>query len=281
MSIKGWRYYNHAAIPTCAPHEEPDITPIIDGTIWKNLGKDIPLLARWTTDWDCGYETSWWYCIIDKPFNISKLNAKRRYEITKGIRNFSVKQISPNEYIEELFSCYLKALDGYDTRQNVNKADFVRWCSQLSESYDRQRVYVALDKSTEELCAFLHVPVHEHFAALSTMKSIPSHERRGVNAALLYGVLEALSEDLCKENFYLTDGEKNVNHRTNFQSYLEKYFEFRKAYCKLHVEYISVMKFAVKICKLIRPILQKLDSISYVHLINAILTMDECANQSD
>lgn len=36
--IEGWRYYNHAAIPTCAPHEEPDTDPIYNGLVWTNLG---------------------------------------------------------------------------------------------------------------------------------------------------------------------------------------------------------------------------------------------------
>ncbi len=35
MKIDGWYYYNHAAIPTTAPHENPDISPIKDGNIWK------------------------------------------------------------------------------------------------------------------------------------------------------------------------------------------------------------------------------------------------------
>ena len=50
MDIQGWKYYNHAAIPTTPPHIEPDLTPIKDGTIWKIDGS--PLLARWTTDFD-------------------------------------------------------------------------------------------------------------------------------------------------------------------------------------------------------------------------------------
>ena len=38
MEINGWYYYNHAAIPTTAPHEIPDILPITDGSIWKIRG---------------------------------------------------------------------------------------------------------------------------------------------------------------------------------------------------------------------------------------------------
>lgn len=58
MQIYGWKYYNHAVIPASAPHEMPDISPIIDGSIWEIEG--APLLARWTTDFDCGYQTNWW-----------------------------------------------------------------------------------------------------------------------------------------------------------------------------------------------------------------------------
>lgn len=33
-----WKYYNHAVIPKTAPHEEPDLEPINNGTIWKMGG---------------------------------------------------------------------------------------------------------------------------------------------------------------------------------------------------------------------------------------------------
>lgn len=36
MQINGWQYYNHAAIPTTAPPEIPDISPIADDSIRKN-----------------------------------------------------------------------------------------------------------------------------------------------------------------------------------------------------------------------------------------------------
>lgn len=55
--IKGWKYYNHAMIPTTAPHKEVDTTPVKDGSIFEI--KEKPILARWTSDWDCGYETNW------------------------------------------------------------------------------------------------------------------------------------------------------------------------------------------------------------------------------
>ena len=35
MVIDGWEYYNHAAVPACAPHETPDLSVLDNGNIWK------------------------------------------------------------------------------------------------------------------------------------------------------------------------------------------------------------------------------------------------------
>ena len=35
MSLKDWKYYNHAVIPAVEPHEQPDLTCIRDKSIWK------------------------------------------------------------------------------------------------------------------------------------------------------------------------------------------------------------------------------------------------------
>ncbi|WP_287725648.1 hypothetical protein [Anaerostipes sp.] len=35
MQIEEWKYYNHAAIPTTAPHEMPDLRAIENGDVWK------------------------------------------------------------------------------------------------------------------------------------------------------------------------------------------------------------------------------------------------------
>ena len=56
MQIDGWKYYNHAAIPTNPPHIEPNTQSIKDGSIWKINGS--PLLARWTTEFDCETQTN-------------------------------------------------------------------------------------------------------------------------------------------------------------------------------------------------------------------------------
>lgn len=40
---KGWKYYNHALIPTAAPHEKVEI-PRLNHEFWKNGGGVFPCL---------------------------------------------------------------------------------------------------------------------------------------------------------------------------------------------------------------------------------------------
>ena len=86
--IEGWQMYNHALIPTTLPHEEAYVTQELEKELNKSKIRGYPILARWTSDFDCNEKTNWWYVIKDTPFDISKIKAKRRYEINKGMKFF-------------------------------------------------------------------------------------------------------------------------------------------------------------------------------------------------
>ena len=101
MQVEGWFDYNHAALPSTPPHKTPNLTPVQNGDVWRMDGR--PLLARWTTDFDCGRETGWWYTILDRPFDIAALKSKRRNEINKGLKNFDVRRVDPRDYAEDFY----------------------------------------------------------------------------------------------------------------------------------------------------------------------------------
>ena len=73
----------------------------------------------------------------------------------------------------------------------------------------------------------------------------------------------------------ICDGARSINHETHFQDYLEKYFDFRKAYCKLHIEYNPKIKWSIPLLYSMRKMLLKFDGIGFVHQINAVLKMEE------
>lgn len=277
MKTEGWKYYNHIVLPVGAPYEEVNLDIIKSGEAWKiHSGKT--LLARWVTDFDCGYETNWWFEIKDEPFDISALKSKRRYNITLGNRNFDVKVINPCEYKEELFNVQVAAYAGYPAkyRPKVHKESFFRQI----DAWDEYVVFAAFYRETEELVGYACMKdVSEVFLSLEILKSNPDFERLCINAAIINKILIHYDEFLRKGGI-ISQGERNVNHETNFQEYLERLFCFRKAYCKLNVQYNPKIKWIIKMLYPFRNVLRKYDDISILHKVNAILRMEEiCRNQ--
>ena len=277
MQTDKWYCYNHTAFSLTDPHEEPDTAPIADGSIFQS-GKGAPLLARWTTDFDCGRETNWWYVIKDTPFDINALKAKRRYEINKGNRNFDVREIDPSEWAEGLYAVAVAAYASYPEayRPSVSHDRFVsdvgRW--------DFQRVYGAFSAEDGTLCGYACLGKGRsagncvHF---TVMKTVPSCERLGINAAIVCKILEDHAE-LLGAGGYICDGERSVNHETAFQDYLEKYFAFRKAYCRLHVVYRPCVKLLVRMAYPFRRVLKKMGTAKLIGKLNALLRMEEIRN---
>ena len=102
--MNNWKYENLGLISYYPPHIQPDIS-FVDKNwpkICVNGRNKHPLYIKWTDQFDCGYKTEWWYLIKDDEFDVSKLKAKRRYEINKGTKNFVVKKIDPKQYLEDI-----------------------------------------------------------------------------------------------------------------------------------------------------------------------------------
>lgn len=281
MSNNGWRYYNHAMIPTCAPHEEPDLTPVHNGDIWKSTTRGRrPLLARWTTDFDCDEETNWWYVIKDTAFDIQALKAKRRYEITKGCKYFDVFHMAnPADYAEELYAVQVAAFSAYPEkyRPTVNKDRFIQSVKKWKTS---AVVYGGFSKQDGKLCGYAYLVREGSVLHFYVLKTDPIQEKYGLNAAIIYKILEDVKSEF-KEQFYICDGARSILHETAFQNYLEKYFGFRKAYCRLHIAYNPMAKRLVLFLYHFRNLFQKLDTIGAIHSINGVLAMHKIFTEQE
>lgn len=234
-------------------------------------GGGRPLLARWTSDFDCGYETEWWYCIKDTPFDINAVKAKRRYEIKKGKRNYTVKLINPTEFINGLFVVQSEAFQAYPAsyRPVIERESFEKQVS----NWKKYICYGAFDKETEQVCGYALLEDNRDWVSFQVLKSIPVCERKGINAALVAQIIEDLNPRLGR-GCYICDGERNIVHQTSFQEYLEKYFCFRKAYCRMHIRYKKGMGFIVKALYPFRSLISKFTSRLAIK-INAVLFMEQ------
>lgn len=230
----GWRYYNHALLPDCAPNEEPDTSLVNTKDFWKS-NKGIAIMARWTSEYDCKEQTKWWYVVKDDEYDISLLKAKRRYEINKGRKIFDVRAIDATKYVSEIIHIQKKAYEEYPVhyRPIVDEEKVKKEVKSFGEEY---AIFGAFEKETDKLCGYSMLINHEKYVNFAMLKVLPECERMGINAAMVDGILGHYKQKLSKE-FYICDGERSLFHETSFQDYLEKYFGFRKVFCKLHVKY--------------------------------------------
>ena len=235
--MKGWKYYKHAVIPTTPPHEEIDASLLDTRAFWRSFedAKGRIFFARWTSDWDCKEETSFWYVIKDEPFDLSAVKSKRRYEINKGLSHFRVGKLDYKAEKEAIYAVRVAAARGYAEPSTVNKE---RLFSAIDTRWDTlyTHTYGAWDLETGKLSAYALCRQVGRYINFALMYADPDCEKFGVNAALVYGILQDLAPFLASGG-YLCDGSRTLVHETAFQDYLEKYFGFRKAYCRLHIKY--------------------------------------------
>lgn len=272
--IKGWKYYNHALISTCAPHEVPDLSVIKDGSIWKKLGGGgKAVFARWTSEYDNDAYTDWWYIVHDSPYELEKQKKSHKRKIKKGLSNFECKIINPLEYAERMAEITILAWEKYPAKY---RPTFTK--EQLKESYckvDKNNLVFGCFNGDGLLCGFDFVEDCENYWVLGQGKTDPEFERGfELNAAMTYSETQFLKEDI-KKGKYLTNGQRNILHETNFNEDLCHYYGFRKAYCKLVMVYNPRYKWIISISFPFRKIISKFTRISLFNNLYHILEMEE------
>lgn len=280
LDISGWHYYNHAFLPDNEPDKEVDTALIKSGKIWK-YRKEKAILARWTSNFDCKYETQWWYIIKDKPFDISAIKAKRRYEINKGKKNFYIQRINPLNFLEELYEVQIAAYSAYPEKYRPTVDKYI-WQKNIKENWCSSNIHVfgAFFRETDEFCGYAMLSKKSSCINFEILKTVPSFEKYSINAAIVMHILSSFEEEL-RNKYYICDGERNIQHETSFQDYLEKYFEFRKAYCHLNIAYRPGLKIIINFMYLFKGLLEKFDGISFVHKLNGVLTMEKLIRKQE
>ena len=274
MKIKGWKYYNNAAIPTTAPHELVNLHPIKDKTIWKMDGK--PFFARWTDNFDCGYETEWWYCIKDEPFDFEQIKSKRRTEIRKGLKLNEVKVVKALDYVDQIYILQSKCFDEYP-EQNKTNISYDK-TKESCKNWDKKHfVYMAFSKETNQALGYAIVNPFDSYVNLESLKVPNEYQNSQVVPALIYNILiEILNK---KKYKYICDGERNLVHQTNFMDYLVKQFAFRFAYCNLNIEYKPIIKPLIKVLFTFKKHLEIFSKNRLIYKIIAVLKMEEISRK--
>lgn len=263
--IQGWKYYNHALIPTCAPHEIPDIVPLQNGNIWNNRKV---LLVQYTTDFDCKDETSFWYVVKDAPFELGALDRKYLNNIKRALGRCEARKIVPTEYGEEIWDVFQAAYQSYEgTNHKQDKDLFIKGLQHTNLEY-----WGAFNRETGRMAGWMSCRNEGDCTITVSAKYHP--DLQGYNRpsdVLHYAVLNYYLNE-CHQR-YVCSGSRNINHRTHAQEYKINNWKFRKAYCTLHLIIRPGFKWVVNIVYPFRRCLRLLDNIALIHQLNSFLLL--------
>ena len=271
MEIKGWRYYNHAAVPTCADHEEPDLTPILDGSIWQMEGS--PLFAKYQTNFDIKKETPYWFIIKDGPFVFDELSPKQRKHVRYYSKRCEVKQIDPLEYIDEVYEVYVAAFARYKGAYNkLNKQELIENIKQMN-----YECWAGYDVDSGHMAGWMFCMNNGDWTGTAISKYHPDYLKCRASDAIHFAILEHYLNVLGQR--FVSSGTRNIGHETNVQEYKIQHWKFRKAYCLLHIEYAPKVKWIINLLYFIRGLLSLMDSNKKIHMLNSVLKMEEIARE--
>jgi len=231
-----WKKYNGALIPELPAHV--DITDSID-EIKRFVSDTGSFLARWTSDFDVKKETEFWHVICDQNLAIEEYSVNTRSKIKRGLQNCVVNKITKQKLIKNGYEVYKEAFLKYKTYATPNsKFLFVQDIELLERNWEFWGVFY-----NEKLIAYCMSKIESNSCNYSTIKFHPKYLRLYSSYALFYTMNVYY---LNKMKFrYVNDGARNLVHKTNIQDFLITKFGFRKAYCKLHVQYNLFLKFLV------------------------------------
>ena len=204
-------------------------------------------LARWTSDFDCGHPTQWWYCICDHFTPLNELSAKQRYRIKKGLEQCNIQRItnetltlSEKDIAQVLIDSFMDYPAKYRPDLSIDK-----WIAEVRSKLDNPEidVWLASDKQNGELIGYGYCTKNGSIVYLNQIKVPTKYLAKEVNAAFAYSLCEYYLQQLDFQ--MIIDGERNIKHETKYQDFLVRVINFRYAYCKLNIIYSPLMKCAV------------------------------------
>ena len=233
-------------------------------------------MARYTTDFDCGFETPWYYVIRDVPIDLAQLNSTNRYNINHGLKYFYIQKINNSmENVKELYRIYKKASERYTNFTPINESDFIK--SKIND-FENNVYYGAYFKGENLLCGYTSVKEQENVANFNTMKLDQDYFKFGLSYVLVFSVTEIYLRQ--KKFKYIHNGGRSIRHDTEMQNFLIKRLGFRKAYANLCVEYKFTLGLLIKICYPFRKLFNKSSGMLF-HNVSALLFQERIARETN
>lgn len=236
--MQNWKKYNGALIPDHPPHIEIAIDSIL---IKQKIKQERAFFARWITEFDRSKKSNFWYLINDKNLELEEYSVNTRSKIRRGFKELEVRKISKKEMLESGYSVYSSAFKRYYT---INKPmtcnEFLDDIEKLDELWEFWGVF---NKEDNLLIAYSQNKIIDNQCYYSTIKFHVDYLKKYSSYVLYYTMNCYYLKE--RKLSYVNEGTRSILHATNTQTFLIEKFKFRKAYCKLHIQYHPMIRVIV------------------------------------
>ena len=263
MQLSDYKTYQHGVIFRGAPHTEYELSP---EDCKQLLAFHKGLFIRNTFDWDCKGPTSFWYIIQDHPISLEDLHPKCRNQVRRSLKTLIIQRINSEKIIEDGYNVYKAAFRRYKIKTSSPMSREL-WENIVNKTDDME-FWGAYDRESGKMIAYAEVLIQSNAAKYTALKAIPEDMNRTYP---FYGLLFEMNKYYIEEKklLYVTDGARSVSEHSNIQAFLEK-FNFRRAYCRIHVTYIWWLGIVVSLLYPFRRFLGKNNKLSYLLRFEAI-----------
>jgi hypothetical protein len=243
-----WHISNRCLVPFDLA-DKPDITRF--QALIAALRFSV-FLVRWDSS-DDSSDTEWWKVIFTGHYSFDDLKKKVRYEIRKGIANYSYRVVSKSDIQKDGYEVYKLAYSRYNTYEHMmSKEEFIESINGMDDCIEFRAVY-AIDGNM--MVAFAENIVQEKYCFMSTMWVTPEALSNNAGYFLIH---EILGEYMNKREFsYVSDGSRNIGHETSIHDFLRRKFGFHNKQMRLNVVYHPLIFPLVKGLYLFRAIIPK------------------------
>lgn len=188
-----------------------------------------------TFDFDCQEETRFWWVVKDHFGGMEELSAKVRNQVRKALKTYDIEKVSGQEIARIGTVIGNKAMDGYK----------IKGTHYTQEQMDK---YVDAPKEIEFWAVYTkedHLPVafavntieNGECVGYNKMKCDPAYQHNSTYP--YYGLIYEMNRHYLQERGmrYVNDGRRSLTEHSNIQPFLIEKFKFRRAFCKLQIEY--------------------------------------------
>jgi hypothetical protein len=244
-----WRRYKGILRPLSLPHLELNVER---RDTRRLLRESRCPFAMWSYEFDSG-QSEWWWVIAEKPYRLENLSGKARYNIRNGLKHCKAEVISAQHLADIGYECYRSAVRRHKQTEPLSETEF----RARVPGYDTTGAHEVWGVFTEGgLAGYATYLLIEDVVSQLEAFFDPAYFRVHSSHALLHTITDHyLNQRNCA---YITTGMRSISHETQFEDFVIRTFGYRKAYCKLGLEYAPSVRVLAGLVHQTSPIWKRL-----------------------